>query len=56
MNPWIYYEGTDTDRGADYKMNGASLERMRVFVEEIKRQGLRYTNAFIGNLMEKRWN
>ncbi|MFH1440986.1 MAG: radical SAM protein [Candidatus Omnitrophota bacterium] len=53
VNPFTYYEGTALDRKADYKFNNKSLERMEVFVREIKKYGFRYTNAFIGNLVEK---
>lgn len=53
VNPFTYYEGTNIDKGADYKINDESLQRMKIFVDEIKRNNFRYTNAFIGNLMEK---
>jgi tRNA A37 methylthiotransferase MiaB len=53
VNPFIYYEGTDADKQGDYKMNGSSLERMKIFIAEIKRHNFKYTNAFLGNLIEK---
>lgn len=54
VNPFSYYEGTDTDKNADYKLNKTSLEKMEIFVREIKKHNFRYTNAFLGNLIEKK--
>jgi len=53
VNPFTYYDGTVADRNADYRLNNTSLERMEIFVSEIKRSGFKYTNAFLGNLIEK---
>lgn len=53
VNPFTYYDGTIADRNADYKLNNSSLERMEIFVSQIKRCGFKYTNAFLGNLIEK---
>lgn len=53
VNPFTYYDGTIADRTADYKLNNISLERMEIFVSKIKRCGFKYTNAFMGNLIEK---
>lgn len=53
INPFTYYDGTTADKDADYKTNPDALKRMEIFVQEIKRHGFMYTNAFIGNLMEK---
>lgn len=53
INPFTYYDGTSADETADYKVNPTALKRMEIFVEEIKRYKLKYTNAFIGNLIEK---
>lgn len=53
VNPFVYYDGTDTDRNSDYKANAVSLRRMEEFVREIKSHGFKYTNAFLGNLLEK---
>jgi radical SAM superfamily enzyme YgiQ (UPF0313 family) len=52
VNPFVYYDGTAADRNGDYKTNKASVERMKSFVREIKKQGFKYTNAFLGNLIE----
>ncbi len=53
VNPFTYYDGTPADRAADYKINKNSLRRLEIFVRTIKEQGFKYTNAFLGNLMEK---
>lgn len=53
VNPFTYYDGTSADRNADYKRNPEALRRMDVFVREIKKHAFLYTNAFIGNLIEK---
>ncbi len=53
VNPFVYYEGTDADRAADYRSSAVSLRRMEDFVREIKLRGFKYTNAFLGNLLEK---
>ncbi len=53
VNPFTYYDGTNTDRNADYKLNKTAVERMEIFIQEIKQHNFRYTNAFLGNLMEK---
>ena len=52
VNPFVYYDGTAADRNADYKINKVSAERMETFVKEIKKHGFKYTNAFLGNLIE----
>lgn len=53
VNPFTYYDGTAADKKYDYKTNKHALERLRVFVEEIKRNKIKHTNAFLGNLIEK---
>jgi radical SAM superfamily enzyme YgiQ (UPF0313 family) len=53
VNPFTYYDGTDADKNYDYKINKNSLERMGIFIREIKRNNFKYTNAFLGNLVEK---
>lgn len=53
VNPFTYYDGTDADKNYDYKLNKDSLKRMEIFVREIKRHNFKYTNAFLGNLIEK---
>lgn len=53
VNPFTYYDGTPADKNFDYKINQYSLERMGIFINEIKRNNFKYTNAFLGNLIEK---
>lgn len=53
VNPFTYYDGTKADRGYDYKIDKSSLKKMEIMVEVIKREGFKYTNAFLGNLIEK---
>lgn len=53
VNPFTYYDGTDADKEFDYKINKLSLERMEIFIREIKRHNFKYTSAFLGNLIEK---
>ncbi len=53
INPFTYYDGTPADKSYDYSVNHTSLERLSTFSGEIKRQGIKHTNAFIGNLVEK---
>lgn len=53
VNPFVWYDGTDADKSADYKIDKNSLKRMEIFIKEIKRYNFKYTNAFIGNLIEK---
>lgn len=53
VNPFTFYEGTSADRAFDYKISQAALQRFKIFTAEIKREGFKYTNAFLGNLVEK---
>ncbi len=56
INPFTYYDGTSAQASADYKINPESLARMDIFVQQIKSAGFKYTNAFLGNLIEKNGN
>ena len=53
VNPFVYYEGTPVLPAGGYRPNKASLQRMWLFIKEIKRDRFKYTNAFLGNLVEK---
>ena len=53
VNPFTYYDGTLSDKIADYRLTQVGIDRMARFVAAIKDNGFKYTNAFIGNLMEK---
>ena len=49
VNPFTYYDGTGADKNPDKD----SLKRLDVFIKAIKSHGLKHTNAFLGNLIEK---
>jgi radical SAM superfamily enzyme YgiQ (UPF0313 family) len=49
INPFTYYDGIETGKKADKN----SLKRLDIFIKEIKSNGFKYTNAFLGNLIEK---
>jgi radical SAM superfamily enzyme YgiQ (UPF0313 family) len=53
VNPFVYYDGTRADKNCDYKLNQRSRKRFEIFVKAIKENRLKYTNAFLGNLIEK---
>ena len=53
VNPFTYYDGTTAEKDGDYRLHPESLERMQRFVKEITAHKMRYTKAFIGNLIEK---
>jgi anaerobic magnesium-protoporphyrin IX monomethyl ester cyclase len=53
VNPFTYYDGTTAEKDGDYRLHPESLERMQRFVKEITENNMRYTKAFIGNLIEK---
>ena len=49
INPFTYYDGTDIAK----KTHKNALKRLDIFIKEIKSRGFKYTNAFLGNLIEK---
>lgn len=53
INPFVYYDGTSVDKGADYRLNPIGARRYEFFVSEIKRHKIKHTNAFLGNLIDK---
>ena len=53
VNPFAYYEGTAADKRGDYRVSNKSLERMEEFIRQIKGHNFKYTNAFLGNLIDK---
>lgn len=57
VNPFVYYDGTDVGAGipdcSKDKQEEISRKRYEIFVDTIKREGIRYTNAFLGNLLER---
>lgn len=55
INPFVYYEGTNLDKNADYRVNHAALDRTNRFIESIKSSEIKYTNAFVKNLTEPKF-
>jgi len=55
VNPFTYYDGTGFSLEDDYKHKRESLERARVFAENIKSAGFKFTKAFMLNLVEQPW-
>lgn len=54
VNPFVHYEGTDVAPDLSQETNAVSLRRYEIFTGTIKKEGIRHTNAFLGNLMEKK--
>lgn len=52
VNPFVYYDGIPLQATAGCRIEPVSLKRARVFIEEIKEAGFKYTNAFMLNLLE----
>ena len=49
VNPFTYYDGISAGKNSHKN----SPRRLDIFIREIKSHGFKYTNAFIGNLIEK---
>lgn len=49
INPFTHYDGTTSGKKADKN----APKRLDIFIKEIKSHGFKYTNAFLGNLIEK---
>ena len=49
VNPFTYYDGIASGKSSHKN----ALKRLDIFIKEIKSHGFKYTNAFIGNLIEK---
>lgn len=55
VNPFVYYNGIDLPKDADYKKNEESLERAKLFIKKIDEAGFKYTKSFMLNLVEPSW-
>jgi len=55
VNPFVYYDGIGLSREMDYKYNTVSMSRVKEFIDVIKKEGFKYTNAFLMNLVEPEW-
>ena len=53
VNPFAYYEGTNLSENYDYREDSNGIRRFEEFKSVIKKHGFKYTNAFLGNLIEK---
>ncbi|MFH2137407.1 MAG: radical SAM protein [Candidatus Omnitrophota bacterium] len=53
INPFVYYDGTDTQEKYDYRRNQDIVERTNMVIDRLKKEGFKMTNAFLNNLVEK---
>ncbi len=53
VNPFLYYEGTELSKEADYRVSKNALDRTIDFIDAIKKSGFKYTKSFLMNLVEK---
>ncbi|MFH1093107.1 MAG: B12-binding domain-containing radical SAM protein [Candidatus Omnitrophota bacterium] len=53
INPFVYYEGTDTHPEDDYRRKGQIAERTRLFIDALRKNNFKMTKAFINNLVAK---
>lgn len=53
INPFVYYDGTDAPSESYRTPTEEALRRTDIFVATIKEHGIKHTNAFIGNLVER---
>ncbi|MCP4648532.1 MAG: B12-binding domain-containing radical SAM protein [PVC group bacterium] len=53
VNPFVYYDGTDTEEKYGYHNNQVVLERTADFIRRLREKGFKMTNAFLNNLVEK---
>ncbi len=53
VNPFVYYDGTDVCVDKEAVAEAESEARLRDFIKAIKENNIKYTNAFVGNLIEK---
>jgi len=53
INPFVHYDGTTVCAQEGAATTLKALGRMEVALKVFKEHGIRYTNAFVGNLIEK---
>jgi len=53
VNPFVYYEGTKIEKESDYRFNKETLKKTNDFIESLRKNGFKMTNAFLNNLVEK---
>lgn len=54
INPFVYYDGTDAQQKDDFLNQAQIMERARLFVDELRVNKFKMTNAFINNLAGKK--
>ncbi len=54
VNPFVYYDGTDVGVENGSTPTKEAMQRLEICVDVFKKNDIRFTNAFIGNLLEKR--
>jgi radical SAM superfamily enzyme YgiQ (UPF0313 family) len=52
INPFVYYEGTKTDKQYDYRYNKEALIRTQSMIKSLKEDKFKMTNAFLNNLVK----
>lgn len=52
INPFVYYDGTNVER-SEASLNNEGKRRMEIFIRAVREYGMKYTNAFVGNLLDK---
>ena len=56
VNPFVFYKGLALDMKLfDYRINRSPLERARIFIETIRREGISHKQTNFLNLVEPRW-
>lgn len=53
INPFVYYEGTDTKLEDDYSRQAQIVERTNMFIDELRKNNFKMTRAFTNNLIAK---
>ncbi|MCG2712763.1 MAG: radical SAM protein [Candidatus Omnitrophica bacterium] len=54
INPFVYYDGTDTHPEDDYLRQEQIAERANRFIDALRKNKFKMTNAFINNLIDKK--
>ena len=56
VNPFVYYKGLPPElKLFDYRITRQPLERARIFIEAIRREGILHSQTSFLNLVEPRW-
>lgn len=52
INPFVYYDGTGVKKSEDVPSR-ERMSRMNIFMDSFRKHGIKHTNAFVGNLLDK---